>query len=89
MAIHKFARAIATGEPIVLYGDGSSRRDYTFIADIVAGTVAAIERVTPGTFEIYNLGGTHPVSLAELVAQLEATLGKPAQTEFTSNAVTV
>ncbi|HET6611614.1 MAG TPA: NAD-dependent epimerase/dehydratase family protein [Kofleriaceae bacterium] len=78
MAIHKFARAIRDGRPVVLFGDGSSRRDYTFIDDIVAGTVAAIERVTPARFEIYNLGGTHTTSLAELVGALEAGLGKRA-----------
>src|SRR5262249_13201200 len=59
MAIPKFTAAIARGTPITLFGDGTSRRDYTFIDDIVSGTVAAIERIEPGRFEIYNLGGTH------------------------------
>jgi len=53
--------------------------DYTYIADIVAGTVAAIEQVTAGTFEIFNLGGTEPISLADLVASLERVIGKPAR----------
>ena len=48
MAIAKFAAAIARGEPITLFGDGTSRRDYTYIDDIVSGTVAAIERVAAG-----------------------------------------
>jgi len=78
MAIAKFVGAIARGTPITLYGDGSSRRDYTFIDDIVSGTVAAIERIEPGRYEIYNLGGTQTISLAELVAICERAVGKPA-----------
>jgi UDP-glucuronate 4-epimerase len=78
MAIAKFTTAISEGKPITLFGDGSSRRDYTFIDDIVTGTVAAIERVEPGRFEIFNLGGTKTISLAELVALIEDTVGKKA-----------
>jgi UDP-glucuronate 4-epimerase len=78
MAIAKFTAAIANGQPITLFGDGSSRRDYTFIDDIVTGTVAAIERVEPGRYEIYNLGGTNTISLAELVQTIESVVGKPA-----------
>jgi UDP-glucuronate 4-epimerase len=78
MAIHKFTRAIAGGEPITQFGDGSSRRDYTFIDDIVAGTVAAIERVSPGRYELLNLGGTATISLRELVELIERTVGKRA-----------
>ncbi len=79
MAIHKFVRAIAAGNTISLFGDGSSRRDYTFITDIVAGTVAAIEKIEPGAFNTYNLGGTQTVSLAELVATIEQVVGKAAE----------
>ena len=78
MAIHKFTRAIARGEPITMFGDGSSRRDYTFIDDIVTGTVAAIERVEPGRYELFNLGGTGTISLRELVELIERTVGKSA-----------
>jgi UDP-glucuronate 4-epimerase len=78
MAIAKFVAAIAEGAPITLFGDGTTRRDYTYIDDIVTGTVAAIERVEPGRFDIYNLGGTQTVSLAELVATIERVVGKPA-----------
>ena len=79
MAIAKFTHAIARGQPITLFGDGSSRRDYTFIDDIIAGTVAAIEHVAPGSYEIYNLGGTKTISLAELVEIVERVVGKRAQ----------
>jgi UDP-glucuronate 4-epimerase len=78
MAIHKFTRAIAHGEPITVFGDGSSRRDYTFIDDIVSGAVAAIERIAPGRFDIVNLGGTATTSLADLVAIIERVVGKRA-----------
>lgn len=78
MAIHKFVRAICRGEPLTLFGDGSSRRDYTYIADIVAGTVAAIERSEAERYAIYNLGGTRTTSLAELVDIIERVTGKSA-----------
>ncbi len=78
MAIHKFSRAIARGEPITMYGDGTSRRDYTYIDDIVAGTVAAIERVRPGAHEIVNLGGTATITLRELIELIERTVGRKA-----------
>ncbi len=78
MAIHKFMRAIDRDEPITLYGDGSTRRDYTFIDDIVAGVTAACERIEPGSHTIYNLGGTHTTSLGELVDAIEKTMGKTA-----------
>jgi len=82
MAIAKFTRAIADGKSITLFGDGSSRRDYTFIDDIVTGTVAAVERVQPGAYEIYNLGGTQTISLTELVATIERVVGKRATIEW-------
>jgi UDP-glucuronate 4-epimerase len=82
MAIAKFTQAIAEGKPITLYGDGGSRRDYTFIDDIVSGTVTAIERVQPGAFEIFNLGGTQTISLKELVETIERVVGKQATIEW-------
>lgn len=78
MAIAKFTRAIARGEPIALFGDGTTRRDYTFIDDIVSGVVASIGAVAPGSYEIINLGGTHTTSLRELVEILERVIGRPA-----------
>jgi UDP-glucuronate 4-epimerase len=78
MAIAKFVSAISRGAPISLFGDGSSRRDYTFIDDIVSGVTAAIERIEPGRFELFNLGGTKTISLGELVETIERVVGKPA-----------
>jgi UDP-glucuronate 4-epimerase len=79
MAIHRFVAAVHRGDEITFFGDGSSRRDYTFVADIVAGTVAACERTAPGHLGTYNLGGTATTSLSELVALIETTVGKEAR----------
>ncbi len=81
MAIAKFVHAISNGAPITLFGDGGSRRDYTFIDDIVTGTVAAIERVEPGRYELFNLGGTKTIALRELVEIIERVVGNPAIVE--------
>ncbi len=77
LAIHKFARRIAAGQPIELFGDGSTSRDYTFIDDIVDGVVASVDQAAsePG-YRIYNLGGSRPVPLSKLVELLAAALGK-------------
>jgi UDP-glucuronate 4-epimerase len=77
MAIARFIRCLEEDAPIPYYGDGSSRRDYTYVDDIVEGVEAAIEG--PPGFEIVNLGGAHPVTLAELVAKLETATGRRAR----------
>ncbi len=77
MAIHKFATMMARGEAIPVYGDGSSARDYTFIDDIVQGTVASLDRCEG--YEIYNLGESHTTRLDELVDKLSRALGIPAK----------
>jgi UDP-glucuronate 4-epimerase len=79
MAIARFIRSIEAGEPIPFYGDGSSRRDYTYVDDIADGLEAALE--VPVSFEIVNLGGAHPVTLARLVQEIEAATGKKAKLE--------
>ena len=81
MAIAKFARLILDGKPLPLFGDGSTARDYTFIDDIIEGVIAAIDRVKPAHFRIYNLGGSRTTTLARLVALLEERLGKKALIE--------
>ncbi len=74
LAIHKFARLMTAGEPIPLYGDGTTERDYTFVSDIVNGIVAALEYdQTP--FEAINLGCSEMVTLKHLVELLETSLG--------------
>ncbi len=75
MAIHTFCRAIDRGETLTLYGDGQSERDYTYIDDIVAGTVAALDRPQKG-LSIYNLGGERTTKLIDLVHKLGKVLEK-------------
>ncbi len=79
MAIHKFTRLIDRGLPVPRFGDGTSRRDYTYITDIVAGVLRAIERVQG--YEILNLGGSRTIPLADLIALLEKNLNKKALIE--------
>lgn len=73
LAIRAFATRMAAGEPIELFGDGTSARDYTHVDDIVEGIVRAAARTTG--FRIWNLGGSSPVSLATLVEKLARGLG--------------
>jgi UDP-glucuronate 4-epimerase len=73
MAIRRFAECMVRGQPIPVLGDGSSRRDYTFVSDIVAGTLAALDRGRG--FRIYNLGESATTTLCRLVELLEANLG--------------
>lgn len=74
MAIHKFVRMTLRGEPIPFFGDGSTRRDYTYVGDIVDGVVRAIDRCEG--YEIYNLGEEATTSLSELVAIIGEVTGK-------------
>ena len=76
MAVHKFTKAIVEGKPIPFYGDGETRRDYTYIDDIVQGLVCAVDRPCP--YAIYNLGESQTTTLADLVALLERHLGRAA-----------
>jgi UDP-glucuronate 4-epimerase len=76
LAIHKFAKLIEQGKPIPVFGDGSMMRDFTYIDDIVDGTVAAIEKCEG--YEIYNLGESRPIRLDKLVEEIERALGKKA-----------
>lgn len=80
MAIHKFARLMSAGKEIPVFGRGDTRRDYTYVDDIVAGILAAIEVNPP--FEIINLGESQTVTLLELVHQLEQALGVKAVLRF-------
>lgn len=76
LAIHKFARRIIANQPIPVFGDGSTARDYTYIADILQGIIACTRREFG--FEIINLGESQTVTLSRLIDLLEAGLGKKA-----------
>lgn len=77
LAIHKFTKAIVKGMPVMMYGDGSTSRDYTFVEDTVQGIIGAIN-YTASDFEIINLGNNYTVSLKELIAAIEEVTGKKA-----------
>jgi UDP-glucuronate 4-epimerase len=77
LAIHSFTKKMMNGEPIPFYGDGHTRRDYTYVADIVDGIVQAL-RYDQTRYEIINLGNHQTVSLAHLVQTMEEVLGKKA-----------
>jgi UDP-glucuronate 4-epimerase len=77
LAIHKFTKAILKDEPLTLYGDGSTSRDYTYVDDIVQGILAALEyRAT--SYEIINLGNHYSIPLIELIRAIEKATGKNA-----------
>jgi UDP-glucuronate 4-epimerase len=76
MAIARFIRTIDEGRPIPFFGDGGSRRDYTYVDDIADGVEAALEARL--SFEIINLGGARPVTLSELVEEIEKAIGRRA-----------
>jgi UDP-glucuronate 4-epimerase len=77
LAIHKFARLISKGEPIPVFGDGTTRRDYTYVDDIIAGVRASMD-YEGSAYEVFNLGESRTVSLSELIALLERELGQRA-----------
>lgn len=77
LAIHGFTRRMLAGESLTLFGDGSQARDYTYCSDIVAGTVAGVDWTAdaPVGVEHFNLGGSRPVPLRDLVAVLSRAVG--------------
>lgn len=77
MGIHNFTRRILAGEPVQIFGDGTSSRDYTYIDDIIEGVLAALDR--PQGFAIYNLGNSSPVTLNRLLEIVEQACGKEAK----------
>ncbi len=79
MAIHKFTRLVDQGEKIPIFGDGSSRRDYTHIDDLIEGIIAVIQ--CHRGFETYNLGESRTTTLKELIHMIEEALGKKANLE--------
>jgi UDP-glucuronate 4-epimerase len=80
MAIHKFIRLIDQGKKVPIYGDGSSRRDYTYIDDIIDGVLSAIHHHR--RYETYNLGESQTTSLMELIQFIEKALDKKADIEM-------
>lgn len=81
LAIHKFARLMLSGEAIPVYGDGSTRRDYTYIDDIIQGTRAAMDyKASP--YEVINIGNNRTVTLNQLIEALQEVMGVKAKIEY-------
>jgi UDP-glucuronate 4-epimerase len=81
LAIGRFLRAIGRGEPIQMFGDGTSSRDYTYIDDIVSGVLSAYDRIADHGYRIWNLGGSSPVTLAEMIATAARVVGREPRVE--------
>ena len=82
MAVYKFTKAIDEGKPIQLYGDGTSKRDYTYVSDIVDGVISAWKKKF--RHDVFNLGNSNTVELNYLISLIEATLGKKAKVKHLS-----
>jgi UDP-glucuronate 4-epimerase len=80
LAIHKFAARMLRGEPVPVFGDGTSLRDFTYVDDLVDGLVRAIDQGLG--FSILNFGGGHTVSVLDVVQELERVLGVEARIEW-------
>ena len=78
LAIHQFTRRIHAGQSIDQFGDGTTRRDYTYIDDIIQGTTAALRYEGP-LFDIFNLGESETIPLRDLIAAIETALGQKAK----------
>lgn len=78
LAINKFTRLMLNNESIPMFGDGNTARDYTYISDIVDGTIRALKYIEQNSkciYDIFNLGGSHPISLMELINTISSELG--------------
>jgi UDP-glucuronate 4-epimerase len=78
LAIHQFTRHIHAGQSIEQFGDGTTRRDYTYIDDVIQGTLAALQYQGP-LFDIFNLGESETIQLKDLIVAIENALGKKAK----------
>lgn len=78
LAIRLFLNKVSKGETIVMFGDGSMSRDFTFVGDIVAGVMAGYEKIDGFGYRIWNLGSDHPMELRELISTVEDVVGKKA-----------
>lgn len=77
LVIHKFTKLISQGKPITIYGKGATKRDYTYIDDIVSGFIAALD-YSDSQYEVINLGNNKPIKLIKLIEKIEKGLGKKA-----------
>lgn len=76
LAIANFLRLVSRGDDVPMYGDGASSRDYTFVDDVVRGVLASYDRIGAHGYRIWNLGGSSPVPLAEMIATIGRVVGR-------------
>jgi len=76
LAVSLFLDRVSRGEPIRMFGDGSTSRDYTFVGDIVDGVLASYDRIDSFGYRVWNLGGSEPVSLREMIATIGRVVGR-------------
>ena len=81
LAIHKFTKAILSGAPLTIYGDGTTSRDYTYVEDIVQGILSALQ-YRGSAFEIINLGNHYSIPLIDLIRVIEKVTGVTAQLSY-------
>ena len=81
LAIRKYTDLLMNDEPLPIYGDGSSLRDYTYIDDIISGICSAIE-YDKTKYEIINIGGGNPVTVKQVISTIEKVLGKKAKIKY-------
>lgn len=81
LAIHRFARLMLNGEPVPIYGDGSTRRDYTYVGDVVEGIRRAMD-YSAASYEVINIGNNQTISLIEMVRGLEEALCIKAKLQY-------
>lgn len=79
LAIMAFMKAIRDGKPITVFGDGSSSRDYTFVADVVSGILSAYDRVPEHGYRVWNLGNSSPVTLGDMISTIARAVGREPQ----------
>ncbi len=84
MAVAKFTRLVWEGREIEVYGDGTAKRDFTYVGDIMDGVVRSI--YTPSKYEIINLGGSKTIDVNGLIALIEKSLGKKAKVKYSDPA---
>ena len=83
LAINSFFRKISGQEPITVFGDGSTIRDYTYIDDIVDGITGVINNYHKNGYDVFNLGSNHPIKLLEMIKTVEETIGIKAIINYT------
>lgn len=82
MAPYIFTKKILNGDPITMFGDGSTSRDYTYVGDIVDGIIASMQIYPDKVFQVFDLGNNSPIQLRDFIGELATVIGKKAKLEY-------